>query len=187
MQTAGSKKRFTLAQVLIGALLWTALIVVAMFVVNSYRNSSETHHVATTYPAYPTYPVQPPTPAPAPVPQPPQVISPGQDADIESVLDYLQKRGRALNGTAWSEDAGRVLEDEVGWERVNVNPPRFIYPRGIQTTETFEIEFDPSVNKWNLHADRDFVPYSNYPNYSHYSPTVSDIELWYPHHRRYHH
>lgn len=102
-----------------------------------------------------------------------ELNSPSQDADIETILSYLKTRGMSLDNISWSDDALRVLNDDTDWIRRRAGGARggagsaggflakgnegsssssFIYPRGIQTVEGFEVYYDEGEKKWNMRA-----------------------------------
>lgn len=122
-----------------------------------------------TLPSMPQVPVAPIVPV-APVlpasqgpqaPQAPQapiysplnmpVNSPGLQADLPSILTYLMKRGKALDNTPWSPDEWLILKDETDWIPLYTgNTPVFYYPKGIETTQSYEIYYDIGAKAWNV-------------------------------------
>jgi hypothetical protein len=80
----------------------------------------------------------------------PSLAKPSPGADIASILDYLIKRGKNLDGHAWSDEALRALRNRSNWKTQTGQPPKFLYPAGFDTSHPFLIFFSSSVGDWGL-------------------------------------
>ena len=104
------------------------------------------------------------TPAPAPVastPPPVQVAtsplllqSPSTDADLETILNYLLKRGGRLDGSAWSSEAQTALQNKTVWTGGSGqgSTRTFIYPQGVNTQRSWQIFYDDASGRWNMRS-----------------------------------
>jgi hypothetical protein len=118
----------------------------------------------------PPPPVCPPCPAPTVIQQAPAPIpvatgpstvsalnplslpSPSTDADLETILNYLLKRGGRLDGAAWSSEAMTTLQNKTVWTGGGGTGSTriFTYPQGTNTQHTWQIFYDDASGRWNL-------------------------------------
>lgn len=83
------------------------------------------------------------------------IPSPSAGADIGSILSYLLARGSRLDGSAWSEEALRVLKNRTPWTCGGTGSQTICtYPAGIDTQQTWIIFYDDASGKWNLRAQQ---------------------------------
>lgn len=83
------------------------------------------------------------------------IPSPSTGADIGSILSYLLARGSRLDGSAWSEEALRVLKNRTPWTCGGTGSQTICtYPAGIDTQQTWIIFYDDASGKWNLRAQQ---------------------------------
>jgi hypothetical protein len=81
------------------------------------------------------------------------IPSPSAGADIGTILTYLRARGGRLDGSAWSEEALRILKNRTPWVCGGMGSQmQCTYPAGIDTQQTWLIFFDDGSGKWNLRA-----------------------------------
>ena len=81
---------------------------------------------------------------------PSKLNKPAPSSDIASVLDYLLKRGRNLDGHAWSQEAIRALGNRSNWKVKEGSPPKFIYAAGFDTPHPFLAFYSAQVGDWGL-------------------------------------
>lgn len=96
-----------------------------------------------------------PTSAPVQVATSPLLLqSPSTDADLETILNYLLKRGGRLDGAAWSSEAQTTLQNKTVWNGGGGTGSNrtFTYPAGVNTQRTWQIFYDDASGRWNMRS-----------------------------------
>ena len=126
--------------------LGIALVLTLLFFYLGHRTPTvtpTTYHFATTptthkVPFHGTYQVT-------------TVTSPDSSADVDSIIQYLQRRGVTLAGQPFNSDIYKSLTTPWLWQwNRSVNPPVGIFPPTAANKPTLYIVFNAQRNQWDL-------------------------------------
>ena len=82
--------------------------------------------------------------------QVPIIASPPQNTDLNSVLDYLRKKGTNALGQPFNADIFKSLNMPWQWQwSTSTTPPTGYFPRGY-TDSSYYLVFDSATGTWNI-------------------------------------
>lgn len=87
----------------------------------------------------------------------PVVQSPGLDADIVAITDFLRRKGTNVHGQAFNSDIFKTLTMPWVWEwNTGVSPPVATFNGSGIVPGTYYITYDTAANQWTVTSTSPF-------------------------------